>query len=119
MKFSPISQSTRFRPAVTIISVLIWLVLISLLVKDRYFGGEPGTTENLNIAAVESDDWFLIRIGGAYSGFGRSRQFKNDEHWTIRDELNYFFESPGPSQTGTRASTTQLWMKIFVLSIFT
>ncbi len=87
MKVFPSSRSTRFRPALTIISVLIWLVLISLLVRDRYFGGEPATTENLNISAVESDDWFLIRIGGAYSGFGRSRQFKNDEHWTIRDEL--------------------------------
>ncbi len=87
LKFPATSRSTRFRPAVTIILVLIWLVLVSLLVKDRYFGGEPATTENLNIAAVESDDWFLIRVGGAYSGFGRSRQFRTDEHWTIRDEL--------------------------------
>jgi len=68
--------------------MLIWLVLLGLLVKDRYFDGVPAATENLNIAAVESDDWFLIRIGGAYSGFGRSRQFRSSDYWKLRDELN-------------------------------
>ena len=68
--------------------MLIWLVLLGLLVKDRYFAGAPAISENLNIAAVESDDWFLIRIGGAYSGFGRSRQFKSGADWKLRDELN-------------------------------
>ena len=87
--FSPVSRSTtRFRPTVTIISVLILLLLLGLLVKDRYFAGAPAISENLNIAAVESDDWFLIRIGGAYSGFGRSRQFKMNDRWKLRDELN-------------------------------
>ncbi len=61
---------------------------MGLLVKDRFFAGPAAMTERLNIAAVESDDWFLIRIGGAYSGFGRSRQIKSGNNWTLRDELN-------------------------------
>jgi hypothetical protein len=68
--------------------VLIFLILTGLLVKDRYFSGATAISESLNIAAVESDDWFLIRIGGTYSGFGRSRQFKSGADWKLRDELS-------------------------------
>lgn len=58
------------------------------LIRDRYFPGSTGIDEGLQIAATESDDWFLIRIGGAYAGVGRSRQLRKGEHWTLRDELN-------------------------------
>jgi len=88
MSSSSLRSVTRFRPIVTVIIVVVWLVLVGLLLKDRYLSSTSGITEDLNIAAVESDDWFLIRIGGAYSGFGRSRQVRAGEHWKIRDDLN-------------------------------
>ncbi len=51
-------------------------------------GGASDITEGLRISPAETDDWFLIRIGGAYSGYGRSRQFRREDHWRLRDDLN-------------------------------
>ncbi len=79
---------SRLSPIFTAIIVAAWLALVVLLVKDRYFAVPSVISDSLQIAAVESDDWFIIRIRGAYSGFARSRQIRSDDHWTIRDELN-------------------------------
>jgi hypothetical protein len=83
------SSKIHFSPLLTIAIVGIWVVLMGMLVADRYFpGGATDVTEALRIAPAESDDWFMIRIGGSYSGYGRSRQFRREDHWMLRDELN-------------------------------
>jgi transglutaminase superfamily protein len=61
---------------------------MGLIVKDLYLPSTTQDSDSIAIAAVESDDWFLIRIRGAYAGFGRSRQIKDGTDWTLRDELN-------------------------------
>jgi transglutaminase-like putative cysteine protease len=73
---------------VTVVAVVIWLTLLGILVKDRYFSRESLDSDAIRIKAVESDDWFVIRIRGAYSGFGRSRQYREGGDWIVRDELN-------------------------------
>src|SRR5208283_5713778 len=79
----------HFSPLLTAAIVGVWVVLMGVLLADRYFSrGATDLTEGLRIAAAEADDWFLIRIGGAYSGYGRSRQFRREDQWTLRDELN-------------------------------
>jgi hypothetical protein len=78
----------RLRPSITVLIVGLWLVLIGVLAKDRYWPAASVGADSAKIAAVESDDWFMIRIGGAYSGFGRSRQFRKDQDWALLDELN-------------------------------
>jgi len=79
----------RFSPLLTAAIVGVWVVLIGVLLADRYLpGGSTDITEGLRISPAETDDWFLIRIGGAYSGYGRSRQFRRDDHWTLRDDLS-------------------------------
>ena len=82
-------SKSRFSPLLTAAIVGIWVVLVGVLVADRYFpGGASDITEGLRISPAETDDWFLIRIGGAYSGYGRSRQFRREDHWRLRDDLN-------------------------------
>lgn len=81
-------SAPRFNPLVTVIIVGAWLVLMGLMVRDQYFTSAVGTgTNDFHIAAVESDDWFIIRIGGAYAGYGRSRQMRKGNQWIIRDDL--------------------------------
>lgn len=84
----PRVQSPGVRALVTVIAVGIWLVLLGILVKDYYFSRTSLDSDTLKIKAVEADDWFLIRIRGAYSGFGRSRQYRAGADWVIRDELD-------------------------------
>lgn len=82
-------SGSRFSPLLTAAIVGVWLVLLGMLLADRYLpGGSSEITENFQISRAETDDWFLIRIGGSYAGFGRSRQFRNRDQWTLRDELN-------------------------------
>ncbi|MGO9567496.1 MAG: transglutaminase-like domain-containing protein [Desulfomonilaceae bacterium] len=79
----------RFNPLLTAVVVGIWVVLIGVLLADRYLpGGAADITEGLWIAPAETDDWFLIRIGGTYSGYGSSRQFRREDKWALRDDLN-------------------------------
>jgi len=79
----------RFSPLLTAAIVGVWVVLIGVLLADRYLpGGSTDIAEGLRIAPAETDDWFLIRIGGAYSGYGRSRQFRRDDQWILRDDLS-------------------------------
>ncbi|MEJ2716929.1 MAG: transglutaminase-like domain-containing protein [Deltaproteobacteria bacterium] len=84
---SPRSES-RFRPIVTIAVVAVWLVLVGFLLRDYYFPAVAGISQSVPISAVESDDWFVIRIRGAYAGFGRSRQFRQGDHWVVHDNLH-------------------------------
>jgi hypothetical protein len=90
MMFKFLKNSTgRFNPFVTIVIVGAWLVLVGLLVRDRYSSSAMDAgTNGFHIAAAESDDWFIIRIGGAYAGYGRSRQMRKGNDWIIRDDLN-------------------------------
>ncbi len=81
-------RSGRFNPLITAAIVVTWLVLMGYLLRDRIMESGAHVSETFQISAVESDDWFMIRISGAYAGFGRSRQFKKDGGWTIRDDLN-------------------------------
>lgn len=78
----------RLRPTVTAVIVCVWLVLVGVLVKDRYWPAAAMDATAAKISSVESDDWFVIRIKGAYAGFGRSRQMRSGDHWTLRDEVN-------------------------------
>jgi len=80
--------SGHFNPYITAVIVVIWLALMGYLMSDRIMESGAEVAENFRIAAVESDDWFMIRVGGAYAGFGRSRQLKRDGGWTIRDDMN-------------------------------
>lgn len=58
------------------------------LLRDRFLEASKTFTPSFNPIAAETDDWFLIRIGGAYAGFGRSRQFPREDRWTLLDEVN-------------------------------
>ncbi len=83
------SPKKRFRASVTILFFGFWLLLFGILIKDQFSAttaDDPG--DGLKFSSVESDDWFLLRIGGAYAGFGRSRQFRKENYWLIRDDLN-------------------------------
>jgi hypothetical protein len=82
------SSKSGFRPLVTTVIVGVWVALVLILMKDQYLPSNVGTEESLHIAATEADDWFLIRIRGAYSGVGRSRQIRTDHGWKLRDDLN-------------------------------
>jgi len=59
-----------------------------LLLRDQYLPAKVSPDEGLHMAATEADDWFLIRIRGAYSGVGRSRQIRTGNGWNLRDDLN-------------------------------
>lgn len=88
MTFSVKRSRRGFRVWVTILTVGVWAGLMGYLLKDRFVETGRALTDSLNIVAAETDDWFLIRIGGSYAGFGRSRQFQREGRWTILDELN-------------------------------
>jgi len=77
-----------FRPLVTLIVVGLWVALIAILCKDRFVPTQTDLADALHLSQVESEDWFLIRIRGAYAGFGRSRQYAASDGWTVRDDLN-------------------------------
>lgn len=81
-------SGSGFRPFVTVAIFGVWAVLMILLVKDQYLPGATKPDEIFQIAATEADDWFLIRIRGAYAGVGRSRQIRGDSGWKLRDDLN-------------------------------
>jgi hypothetical protein len=83
---SPI-KSSRLSLKITALIVIAWLALIGFLVKDRYSPTETLDEESIDISAVESDDWFIIRIRGSYAGFARSRQIRKGKNWSIRDDL--------------------------------
>ncbi len=77
----------HFNRWVTLAVVGAWLALLGFLVKDHYVPKVSELADSMRISGVESDDWFLIRIRGSYSGFGRSRQFKKGDGWRIVDDL--------------------------------
>jgi transglutaminase-like putative cysteine protease len=81
-------SSNHFRPIITIAVVGLWAVLMGVLVKDQYLPGATSVNDVFQIAQAESDNWFVIRIRGAYAGFGRSRQFRSGSGWTVKDDLN-------------------------------
>lgn len=76
-----------FRPLVTAVVVGVWLVLMGFLLWDRYGPTVAEVADKIEFSAAETDDWFLIRIRGAYAGFGRSRQFRKGSNWRLRDDL--------------------------------
>ncbi len=78
----------RFNPLVTVIVVGIWAVLMGVLLRDQYLPSVEDLTDAVQLSAVETDDWFLIRMGGKYAGFGRSRQIRKDDVWRLRDDLS-------------------------------
>jgi hypothetical protein len=82
------SSKSRFNPFLTVLVVAAWIVLMGSLLKDQYMPRDAGVGEGFQFAAKETDDWFLLRVGGAYAGFGRSRQFRGNNEWIIRDDLN-------------------------------
>ena len=81
-------SKSRFRPLVTIVIVGTWAVLMGILLHDQYLPDVTEVTDAFQLATAETDDWFLIRLGGKYAGFGRSRQFRKGSHWRLRDDLN-------------------------------
>jgi hypothetical protein len=85
---SPRILPTRFRPLVTVIVVAAWMFFLGVLVKDKYLTSQTSLSDVLQIATAESDNWYLIRIRGSYAGYGRSRQFRSDQGWNVRDDLN-------------------------------
>ncbi len=88
MFFRPQRSGTRFSVTWTTIILAVWLALLGLLLWDGYFPATRGENNGLRLSTAESDDWFIIRIGGAYSGFGRSRQFRRENQWVLHDELS-------------------------------
>ncbi|AFM27249.1 transglutaminase-like domain-containing protein [Desulfomonile tiedjei] len=88
MPFFSMRPSNRFNPYVTGIIVACWLILVGYLVKDQFLEASATVSDSFRFSTVETDDWFIIRIAGAFGGFGRSRQFKGDSGWRIRDDLN-------------------------------
>ena len=98
MLASLLRSGTGFKPLVTVLVVAVWAVLMGLLIKDRYLPSGSALSDVFQIATAESDDWFVIRIRGSYAGFGRSRQFRNDSGWTVRDELNISLNLQGQAK---------------------
>ena len=81
-------SKSGFSPLLTILVVAVWIVLMGSLLRDQYMPSDTGVGEGFQFAAKETDDWFLLRVGGSYSGFGRSRQFRGNGEWIIRDDLS-------------------------------
>jgi Transglutaminase-like superfamily len=77
-----------FSPLVTMLVAGAWIVLMGTLLYNKYMPSDTGPGKGLQFAIKKSDDWFLLRVGGAYAGFGRSRQFRRNGEWIIRDDLN-------------------------------
>jgi hypothetical protein len=81
-------RSARLSWPLTAAIALIWAVLFGVLARDRALSPASGDITPSRIAGVESDDWFAVRIKGAFAGFGRSRQWRRDDHWVLRDDLH-------------------------------
>lgn len=81
-------SSLRFNWLITILVIAAWVYLMSFIVRDHYVPAVVEEAENFALSAAETDDWFLIRIRGAYAGFGRSRQFRKGDNWLLRDDLH-------------------------------
>ncbi len=88
MSFVRTNARTGFSPLVTVLVVGLWVVLMGSLLKERYLPHAAEIKDALRFSSAEADDWFLIRLGGAYAGFGRSRQFRNGLDWRLRDDLH-------------------------------
>ncbi len=88
-------SSTAFNVPITAATVAVFLVLFGCLLWDRYSSHPEELSDSVRFEAAETDDWFLIRMGGSYSGFGRSRQFRTGSHWTLRDDLHLSFNIQG------------------------
>jgi len=71
---------------------------MGILVKDRYWPAAVVDATAAKISAVESDDWFTIRIKGAYAGFGRSRQVRREDRWVLYDEVNISLNIQGQAK---------------------
>ncbi len=80
---------TRFNPFITVVVACVWLVLMGMMFREHYISpAHSRDVDAYQIAAAESDDWFMVRLGGAYAGYGRSRQVKDGSKWVLRDDLN-------------------------------
>ncbi|MCA1959608.1 MAG: lasso peptide biosynthesis protein [Desulfomonile sp.] len=90
--------TSRLRPSITIVFVCVWLALMGILVKDRYRPAAAVDATAARISAVESEDWFTIRIKGAYAGFGRSRQMRSEDRWVLQDEVNISLNIQGQTK---------------------
>lgn len=77
----------RFNIWVTAVVVGTWAVLMGILLREHYLPSVAEISDAFELSAVETDDWFIIRMGGKYAGFGRSRQIKNGPNWKLRDDL--------------------------------
>ncbi len=78
-----------FSPYVTVVGLTLWLGLMGTLLQEQFLSSAVGEMrDRFSLAAVESDDWYMVRIGGAYAGYGRSRQIHRGNEWLIRDDLN-------------------------------
>ncbi len=88
MGLSLSGNGSRFSPLITLGVLGIFLGLMAVMVKDHYFSTPVALSDSVKIAAVESEDWFMIRIKGAYAGFGRSRQIRQGDNWLLNDELS-------------------------------
>jgi hypothetical protein len=98
MRASLLRSGTGFRPLVTVAVVTVWVVLMGILIKDQYMPSGSAMSDVFQLSQAESDDWFMIRIRGAYAGFGRSRQFRTDTGWTIRDDMNLSLNLQGQAK---------------------
>ncbi len=98
MLASLLRSGTGFRPLVTVLVVTVWAVLMGVLIKDQYLPSGSAMSDMFHLSQAESDDWFVIRIRGAYAGFGRSRQFRNDNGWTVRDDMNLSLNLQGQAK---------------------
>lgn len=81
-------KSSGFSILVTLAVAGIWLFLFGYLLWDHYVPHASELADSFRFEAAETDDWFLIRIGGAYAGFGRSRQIRTGANWKLRDDLH-------------------------------
>jgi hypothetical protein len=98
----------HFRPLVTLVIVGVWLVLMGALLRDRYLPTVEDVTDAMRYSSVESDDWFLIRIQGSPSGFGRSRQYRQGDHWVLRDDLSLSLNIQGQVKPVRIASLSEV-----------
>lgn len=88
MALAQLFPKSKFSLIVTVLIVGAWAVLMGSLIRDRYFPDASDLAQGLKFSTAEADDWFLIRIGGAFAGYGRARQFREGPNWRLRDELN-------------------------------
>ncbi len=98
MLASLLRSGTGFKPLVTVLVVAVWAVLMGVLIKDQYMPSGSAMSDVFHLSQAESDDWFVIRIRGSYAGFGRSRQFRNNNGWTVRDEMSLSLNLQGQAK---------------------